>query len=534
MALASLLEGDRDRAVLELELLRRLHPETEDQRAGGRGKVWELLESMFLDEKSWSTPLPPLGWTTLGGSPKRNTVAELGVDVARRVVWRTPLPRLDDTGDRVGAGRLRVAERAKGLLSYHPAIHGGVVYVRQSGAVRAIRLGDGMPAWPVEAMGTSTSSDYRDAIYQCADVPSDVIPRRSAHAGVPRYCVTVDRGRLFARMGTAWTGSGSAIVLRPEQRSFLIGIDLRTQKLLFDRITPSDGWEFEAAPVADGARLFVSLRRRDSASAQARVACYGIDTGRLLWETDIVRAETLAGVLFELPNSSLSLHDDLLYYNTNLGATAALRVADGRLEWICRYRRSGIRGDDVTRGDVLHNDRHCFRDLTPCIVARGLVITAASDCDRIFAVDAGTGQVAWVTGADVAVDAVHLLGVGQGRLLASGDYLYWIDVNSGALVGQFPDPRGATVGFAGPDPRGYGRGVLAGTHVYWPTRDRIFVFDQSVPRHVRQPIYLSTLGITGGNLLIDRGVLLIASGDALVALNQYGRPNGGLTSGANR
>ena len=77
-------------------------------------------------------------------------------------------------------------------------------------------------------------------------------------------------------------------------------------------------------------------------------------------------------------------------------------------------------------------------------------------------------------------------------------------------------------GYAGPQPRGLGRGILAGSAVYWPTRERIYVFDQYSGRQVRQPIELAVLGLQGGNLVIDDGVLLIASADELVAFKAAG------------
>ncbi len=123
----------------------------------------------------------------------------------------------------------------------------------------------------------------------------------------------------------------------------------------------------------------------------------------------------------------------------------------------------------------------------------------------------------------MAADAVHLLGVARDRLVASGDYLYWIDASSGAVVRQFPAPHGFGRGYAGPLPRGLGRGILAGNAVYWPTRERIYVFDQYTGRQVRQPIDLAALGLQGGNLVIHDGVLLIASADELVAFNATGR-----------
>ncbi len=227
------------------------------------------------------------------------------------------------------------------------------------------------------AVGHAPSETVSDVIFQGSAALRDVIPDRSAHAGVPRDSVTIDQGRLFARMGTAWTGGGDQFPLRDDQRSFLIGIDLGTQKLLFDRITPgAPGWEFEAAPLASGARLYASLRRRDPASAQVKVACYAVETGRLIWEREIARGEAVGDVLFELANNPLSMADDTLYYNTNLGAVVALRASDGQVSWLCRYRRSGLSDDEP---DVV--DRHFFRDVTPCLVDRGTLYVAAADCD---------------------------------------------------------------------------------------------------------------------------------------------------------
>jgi hypothetical protein len=88
--------------------------------------------------------------------------------------------------------------------------------------------------------------------------------------------------------------------------------------------------------------------------------------------------------------------------------------------------------------------------------------------------------------------------------------LYWIDIHDGRIAGRFPARVQDAL-------RGYGRGVLAGQHVYWPTRDRIYVFDQHSMLPARQPIDLAPIGMTGGNLVIVDGVLLIASADKLAA-----------------
>jgi hypothetical protein len=97
------------------------------------------------------------------------------------------------------------------------------------------------------------------------------------------------------------------------------------------------------------------------------------------------------------------------------------------------------------------------------------------------------------------------------------------------LLTQFPAGALGEAGQAAPSPRGLGRGTLAGDHVWFPTRESIFVFQQQPtrtdfgwqPKLVRE-IPLVPRGVTGGNLTIADGVLLIATGDRLVAFDEIG------------
>jgi hypothetical protein len=204
---------------------------------------------------------------------------------------------------------------------------------------------------------------------------------------------------------------------------------------------------------------------------------------------------------------------------------AALDAQTGSINWLTTYPRVAFGGSDPDR-----NDLHFQRDLNPCLVYRDLVIVAPLDCDRQMALDATTGVPIWTTRLDVAADAVHLLGVCAGNVIVSGDCLYWLDAADGRLVGQFPGPFRAAPGFARPLPRGCGRGMLAGKHIYWPTRDAILVFPQQVspqaygatPNPERE-IPLARFGIRGGNLAASQGMLLVASDDRLVA---FGRAAG--------
>ena len=140
---------------------------------------------------------------------------------------------------------------------------------------------------------------------------------------------------------------------------------------------------------------------------------------------------------------------------------------------------------------------------------------APADTPAIFALDAGTGQMLWRIELE---DATHLLGVGGDCLIAGGGRLYWIGLTGprrGRLRSVWPDSE---------EKPGFGRGVLAGDSVFWPTRGRIYVFDQRTAEPKRS-IDLAALGVVGGNLVVADGRLLIAGPTELVALGRPAKPN---------
>ena len=119
------------------------------------------------------------------------------------------------------------------------------------------------------------------------------------------------------------------------------------------------------------------------------------------------------------------------------------------------------------KGDLNLRATHFYRDLTPCLYDRGRLIVAPADSESVLAYDAATGLLLWET--SLAKDVVHLLGVGGDALWASGEKLWHINVATGKVSYPWPE---------GPTPKGFGRGVLAGGKVYWPTVSAIHVFDQ--------------------------------------------------------
>src|SRR5262249_54984311 len=156
------------------------------------------------------------------------------------------------------------------------------------------------------------------------------------------------------------------------------------------------------------------------------------------------------------------------------------------------------------------------RDLNPAVVHENRVIVAPSDAHAIFAFDAASGRLLWKT-EPIADDVKlsHLLGVARGRLVATGDRVLLFDVRTGKLVSTWPDNKSL---------EGYGRGLLAGDRIYWPTRTEIQVLDQATGLLSEPPIRLQeTYQTSGGNLVAGDGYLIVAQTDGLVVFCQNSR-----------
>lgn len=501
LVLASVLEGSLERAEEELAQLARLHP-TARGRFGGQERTYvEALGELLSQAAHWPAPPVPSDWSTFAGSPLRDKHAQ-PLAASGAAGWRYALrpappahPSLWGSGTAVG----RVAEDALAPLSYHPLWIGDLIVLSNQVEILALDARTGKPAW-----GHEDARIYRDefdeAVHAQYNPPNNL--------GVPRFTMTAKNGRLYARMGPSVTSRPQEQESSPLAASgYLVCLDLEAEGRLVWRANPDDkDWAFEGAPLCDGTSVYVAMRRSDILP-QAHVACFDAQSGRLRWRKFICAAETPGrGMFYETTHNLLTLNRQTLYYNTNLGAIAALSAHDGQVRWISLYPRD-------RQGDLLHPDPHWCRDLNPCLYDRGTLLVAPTDSRRIFALDATTGQVLWQTGPEVN-DVVHLLGVSGNDLIASGNRLYWIRVKGepGQVRHVWPDSS---------ERLGFGRGLLAQGRVYFPTRENLYVFDAHTAQQ-EGVISLVAQGVAGGNLLVAQGRLLIAGNRELVALGALG------------
>ncbi|MBN2578486.1 MAG: PQQ-binding-like beta-propeller repeat protein [Pirellulales bacterium] len=492
LVLVSIFEGARDRAREELTEMARLHRDARGWLAGREGNFVEILTQILAESAAWPNPdgffSLPKGegtyWPTFAGTPTRNGRLLSGFD-AGRPVWKMALPPVRWNWMRP------VAEGAE-PLSYHPVLDGQAVLVSTGREINALRLADGKPLWS----GVSPVL-YRDLLEGVA--PAMAVPPE--HVGAARFTLTVCENQLHARMGAGVAFSNPS---PSRQSDYLVALDLKAQGRLLWKVFPEEGWAFDGDPVADGAGVYVAMRRIDI-RPQAYVACFDPRSGRLRWRQFVCSAETPArGRIPECADRLLTLAGDSIYFSTNLGAVAALDKEDGRVRWISLYPRS-------RRGDLARLAAHWHRDLTPCVYGRGVLYAAPADSPRLMAFDAATGMILWHSGTGVE-DVVHLLGVTDEHLIASGGRLYWIGLHGadqGRVKHLWPES---------PEKPGYGRGVLAAGLVVFPTRDTIYLFDQRTAQ-LRNGIELGPLGAVGGNVLPAGGGLLIATGSELMYLH---------------
>lgn len=501
LVLVSIVERSEKRAEMDFKSFRDEFPRARGRLGGREGVLVELLDALRADMPSWPREGLRQDWPTFAGAATRNGIAAAAVDVAG-LRWKISLPTL--TLHEAASQPRPVAEGRDEPLSYFPVVAGNLLLVNTGRDIRAYNLQTGLAAWGTDPV-----------IYRGSEQESDGFSIAQPALGTPRFTLTVSGHLLFARLGDPVTGHVRDSPVLRTTNSYLVCLDLARQgSLLWDsrRYFPlDDKWAFDGSPISDGDRVYVALRKSEW-QPQAHVACLDARTGRPRWQRFVASAATPGqGMQNEVTHNLLSLDEGTLFFSTNLGAIAALAADDGRPRWVTVYPRAG-------GGDLNMRATHFLRDLTPCVCDRGVVYAAPSDTVLVMALDMATGRRRWEV--KYLDDAVHLLGVAGGNLVASGDKLWCINVATGkAANGGWPDQ---------PASRGYGRGLLLGDVIYWPTLKEIFICDQRSGVAVRQAINLPSRAseqdhLHGGNLLAAGDALLVVTGDTIFALDPESR-----------
>jgi outer membrane protein assembly factor BamB len=511
LILCTLMQGNLARGRAEIETFREHFPQALGKLAGGTGNLVENLKGLVAEAEKAPLPADDAETTTFASTPARNDVFPRRVDVGG-VLWSVPLKEMrveraarseEFALDQFGRPERGPASLPFNVLSYYPVAWKNIAFYCDETAVFACELGGekgGKPVWGNDAVIYKLSPEF--------DVHAG-LPR--SRAGLPRFTLSIDRGRLFVRLGAqaapAARNRGARSVV-----SLLVCLDLVRQGDLHwmiksDELDADGGkWVFDGAPLAAGGRVYVALRRNDP-QLQLNVACFDAGTAKLLWNRKICGGvEAIAGEVDEVRHQLLTLAEERLFYCTNVGAVAALDARDGALRWVTTYPRSEVETIAAFNKRQLHGPN-------PCVFHDGLVFAAPTDGDRILAYDAETGVLKWEQELNGRVQ--QLLGVAGSRLIAAGDLLWALDVETGRV--QWRDGR------ADPEAATWGRGLIAGDLVYWPRREEIRLVAAATGVVERQIDLAEHHGlIGGGNLTVASGMLLLAQSNRIVAFSQFG------------
>ncbi len=504
----------------ELEEYGRLYPGAAGLLTGRKGAYRTILGEALAADHLAPASQPDSRWPTFAGSLTRSKVVPGPIDVGS-TQWRVELEKVSSNrqtafSPRGGGVAASPQER---LLAFHPIILGDQVMVCDGSRVMAYNLNDR----PADSEGGATRP-VECAWKYPAENGTEVPQARPLPVVIPRYTLTTVGHKIYARMGAM--NAAFLAGMGGRGSSSIVALDWNTQgKFLWERKSTSIALpnqpadrngnnrtvSFEGAPVADARNVYVAVTDRREQTA-TYIACFDADTGASRWVSYLGTASPDVENFFGMPmqfsmtapsdfnHRLLSLDGPTIYYQTNLGAVVALEAETGSTLWVATYPRQ----------EPNHLGNGSERDLNPAVIHDGRVIVAPSDADAIFAFDARSGRLLWKS--DPIADDVklsHLLGVAKDRLVATGNRVLLFDVKTGKLMHAWPD--------SGKSLEGYGRGLLAGDSIYWPTSDEIQVLDQRTALRAEPPIKLrETYHTRGGNLVAGDGYLIVAQSDGMV------------------
>jgi outer membrane protein assembly factor BamB/tetratricopeptide (TPR) repeat protein len=526
--------GDIPPAKSELDDFGRRFPEAAGQLAGRKGTYLTILHDAFQSDHLALPSQPDSRWPTFAGSLTRSKVVPGPIDVGS-TQWRVELEKVWSNRQNAFIPRGAVvvgggSSSPEQLLAFHPIVLGDQVIVCDGTRVLAYNLNDR----PADSDGTARLVEpaWKHDPENGAQVPQ----ARTMPVGIPRHTLTAVGHRIYARMGAmsaAFFGGMGGMGGRGA--SSIIALDWNTQgKLLWehksttlslpnrppDRNGINRTVSFEGTPVADARNVYVAVTDRREQTA-TYIACFDADTGANRWIRYVGAASPDVNNVFNMGmpiqfgmtapsdfnHRLLSLDGPALYYQTNLGAVVALEADTGAILWVATYPRQ----------EPNHGGNASERDLNPAVVHDGRVFVAPSDADSVFAFASGSGRLLWKS--DPITDDVklsHLLGVAKDRLVATGNRVILFDVKTGQMRHVWPD--------SGKSLDGYGRGLLAGDLIYWPTSTEIQVLDQRTALRAEPPIKLvETYHTKGGNLVAGDGYLIVAQADGMVVFCQNSR-----------
>lgn len=496
--LCLLFQGNNEGVASAMSDYRKRFPNARGMLGGVDGLLTERLSHVARETALPRNP-ETSHWSTFGGNAQRSKVVPQAVDIGS-VQWSTPLPANVQT--RLSIKGPLGGNSPEEMLSYHPLVLRDLVLVSGREEVRAYDLHEGPkngddPLWTFrlrDTMGQASVSVVRAA------------------QGAPHFTMTADRGRLYVRMGTPET---TLPIRRGGQvDSNLVCLDLTADGKEIWRVTPSERPEeadlaFEGSPIVADGNLYIGVTR-GGAMTHSYLACFDAATGAKKWRTLICESSSVTQFFMQgaISHNLPTLGAGLVFYNTNLGAVAALDQRTGQVRWIATYSRDGR--DDISATGRANSDRP---EISPCVYHDGLVFALPIDGKGIHAFDALNGELRWKSLDPPKL--THMLGVAHGNLICTGSKAVALNVATGRIAWQWFDTANMS---------SYGRGALAGDLVYFPTKTHVFIIDQRtgvLAKTKEEGALQEKFSHSPGNLVVGEGYLVVAEAKNLTVYCEY-------------
>ncbi|MDB5309808.1 MAG: outer rane biosis protein BamB, partial [Gemmataceae bacterium] len=149
-------------------------------------------------------------------------------------------------------------------------------------------------------------------------------------------------------------------------------------------------------------------------------------------------------------------------------------------------------------------------DPAPAVAAGGRVFAAPADADRVFALDAETGQLLWESGP---VEGAQILGISRGRVVVTTTGPVRGIRALGVVTGSYREPDG-WIQHDGGGLLGYGRGLVTDDVIVWPSRGGLYFLDPDTGRPYHAPLRTTLPGPQEwlfGNVAYADGVLVVVT-----------------------
>ena len=288
-----LSDGATDRAVLQTwtsAMASTLVPELKKQF----DDRWKQAASWtFTSLGKQLTRMDATSWPQFAGEADRDATSATRLDPGGWPTWNQLLERYSGSSDRTSAAKPRVGELESGLLSYHPAVYRGRVYLNELNRIVAYDLKSGLQ-WP--------ESKPPLPLFDSHIAPAALLPIGYPLVGAARGTVVLHDDCLYARIGspvTGWSngeraGDGGSI-------SYIVGIDLQRQGSLLRGFPlhlsqfDFDGGEPEGCPVVMGDKLIVTVAKRDNVGLRRSVAAFDRFSGELIWKSPVLANGSVEG-----------------------------------------------------------------------------------------------------------------------------------------------------------------------------------------------------------------------------------------------